>query len=150
MTRDEFERTRRRFGDTVETWPAPFRQQALALLANEAGPEDDPDAMLDRLVLEAALGDGDDEALARKVLARIDSGRNATRPSLLPRFLLAPAGLAACAAAALLAVTVAGYQVARLRDDLPDSELLALASGAQLSDVGAADMATDPTEEDSL
>lgn len=148
MTRDEFERNRRRFGDTVEAWPAPFRQQALAFMADEAGPADDPDAALDRLVLEATLIEGDDQALARKVLARIDSGP--ARSSFLPRFLLAPAGLAACAAAILVAVTLAGYQVARLQDDLQDSELLALASGARLSGSGGADMAADPAEEDSL
>ena len=117
-------------------------------MADEAGPEDDPDAALDRLVLEATLIEGDDQALARKVLARIDSGP--ARSSFLPRFLLAPAGLAACAAAILVAVMLAGYQVARLQDDLQDSELLALASGARLSGNGGADMAADPAEEDSL
>lgn len=80
MTRDEFERNRRRFGDTVEAWPAPFRQQALAFMADEAPPEDDPDAALDRLVLEATLIEGDDQALARKVLARIDTGSARPRP----------------------------------------------------------------------
>ncbi|MCV3209374.1 hypothetical protein OHD62_23120 [Mesorhizobium sp. YC-39] len=156
MTRDEFERNRRRFGDDVNAWPAPFRQEALAFMAGvtatERALQDDPDRALDRLVLEAALTDGDDQALARKVLARIDAGR--AQSSFLPGFFLAPAGLAACAAAALLAVTVAGYQVARLQDDLPDSELLALASGARLSDepgiVDEPGIAADPIEEDSL
>lgn len=148
MTRDEFERNRRRFGDTVEAWPAPFRRQALAFMAGGAAPEDDPDAALDRLVLEATLIEGDDQALARKVLARIDSG--SAPASFLPRFLLAPAGLATCAAVLLVAVTLAGYQAARLQDDLQDSELLALASGARLSGNGGADIAADPAEEDSL
>jgi hypothetical protein len=136
MTRDEFERNKRRFGDDVVAWPAPFRQEALAFMAGETdrSPQDDPDRALDRLVLEAALMDSDEQALARKVLARIDAGR--ARSSFLPGFLLAPAGLAACAAAFLVAATLAGYQVARLQDDLPDSELLALASGARLADDG--------------
>ena len=146
MTRDEFERNRRRFGDTVEAWPAPFRQQALAFMADEAAPEDDPDAALDRLVLEATLIEGDDEALARKVLARIDTGW--ARSSLLPRFLLAPAGLAACAATILVAATLAGYQAARLQDDPSDTELLALASGSAVADGGG--VAADPEGEGSL
>jgi len=134
MTRDEFERHNLRFGAAVETWPAPFRQQALALLAAER--KDDPDAALDRLVLEAALTDGDDQALARKVLARIEAG--SARPSLLPRLLFSPAGFAACVAAVLVAATLAGYQVARLQDDPSDTELLALASGSSLADGGIA------------
>ncbi|CAN7671208.1 hypothetical protein [Mesorhizobium sp. LjNodule214] len=146
MTRDEFERNRRRFGDEVDNWPAPFRQEAQAFMAGAE--HDDPDDALDRLVREAALIDGDDQALAHNVLARIDAGR--ARPSSLPRFLLAPAGLAACGAAALLAVMLAGYQVARLQDDLQDSELLALASGARLADDGGPGIAADPAEEDSL
>ncbi|TPM07349.1 MULTISPECIES: hypothetical protein [unclassified Mesorhizobium] len=144
MTRDEFERCRRRFGDTVEAWPAPFRQQALALMAAERN--NDPDAALDRLVLEAALTGGDDQALARKVLARIEAG--STRPSFLPRLLLSPAGFAACAAAVVVAVTLAGYQMARLQDDPSDTELLALASGSSLADGGV--VADDPAEEGSL
>jgi len=144
MTRDEFERNRRRFGDIVETWPAPFRQQASDLMAREAG-QDDPDAALDRLVLEAALTDGDDKALTRKVLARIDGGPG--RLSFVARLLLSPAGFAACAAVALVAATLAGYQAARLQDGLPDTELLALASGSPLADDGGV---TDPAGEDSL
>ncbi|MBZ9887373.1 hypothetical protein LB559_05375 [Mesorhizobium sp. BR1-1-3] len=143
MTRDEFERYRRRFGDTVEAWPAPFRQQALALMAAERN--DDPDAVLDLLVLEAALADGDDQALARKVLARIEAG--STVPSFLARLLLSPAGFAACAAAVLVAATLAGYQVARLQDDPSDTELLALASGSS-ADGGV--VADDPAGEGSL
>ncbi|WP_245456826.1 MULTISPECIES: hypothetical protein [unclassified Mesorhizobium] len=92
---------------------------------------DDPDAALDRLVLEAALAEGDDQALARKVLARIEAG--SSRPSFLPRLLLSRAGFAACAAAALIAATLAGYQAARLQDDPSDMELLALASGSSLA-----------------
>ncbi|OBQ70998.1 hypothetical protein [Mesorhizobium erdmanii] len=144
MTRDEFERCRRRFGDTVEAWPAPFRQQALALMAQEQN--DDPDAALDRLVLKAAQADGDDHALARKVLARIDAG--SARPFFLWRPLLSPTGLAACAAAALVAATLAGYQVARLQDDPSDTELLALASGSSLADAGG--VVADPEGEGSL
>ena len=52
--------------------------------------------------------------LARKVLARIETGSGPARSSFLPRFLLAPSGLVVCAAAILMAATVAGYQVARL------------------------------------
>lgn len=157
MTRDEFERNKRRFGNDVDAWPAPFRQEARAFLAADRSPQDDPDGALDRLVLEAALTDSDEQALARKVLARIDAGR--ARSPFLPGFLLAPAGLAACAAAVLIAVALAGYQVARLQgDDLPDSELLALASGARLSDSdnglsgdGLSGIAADPAAgEDSL
>lgn len=134
MTRDELERNKRRFGDDVDAWPAPFRQEARAFVAGETdrSPQDDPE--FDRLVLEAAQMDSDEQALARKVLARIDTGQ--VRLSFLSGFLLAPAGLVACAAAFLVAATLAGYQLARLQDDLQDSELLALASGARLSDNG--------------
>jgi hypothetical protein len=156
MTRDEFERNKRRFGDDFDVWPAPFRQAALAFVAGDTdpSPQDDPDRALDRLVLEAALMDSDEQALARKVLARIDAGQ--ARSSFLPGFLLAPAGLVACAAAFLVTATLAGYQLARLQDDLQDSELLALASGARLSDNGLSGdgisgIATDPAAgEDSL
>jgi hypothetical protein len=118
MRRDEFERNKRRFGDDVDAWPAPFRQQALAFMAGatDRSPQDDPDRALDRLVLDAVLMDSDEQALARKVLARIDVGR--ARPSFLP-----------------------------------DSELLALASGARLSDDGLSGdgIAADPAAgEDSL
>jgi uncharacterized membrane protein len=99
------------------------------LLAAERN--DDPDAALDLLVLEAALADSDDQALARKVLARIEAG--SSRPSFLPRLLLSRAGFAACAAAALIAATLVGYQVARLQDDPSAMELLALASGSSLA-----------------
>jgi hypothetical protein len=101
--------------------------------------------VLDRLVREAALVE-EDGALARKVMARID--RSAARPSL-PRFLVAPAGIAACAAAVLVAA-VAGYQVARLEDQSQDSEPLALASGERLPDDGSSAIIPDPGEEDSL
>ncbi|TJW57975.1 MAG: hypothetical protein E5V97_34450, partial [Mesorhizobium sp.] len=96
----------------------------------------------------AALVEGDDRALARKVLARI--GRGAARPSLLPPFLVAPAGIAACAAALLVTATIAGYQVARLQDQSQDSELLALAAGARLPDDGGPPIAGDASEGDAL
>ena len=123
MTRDEFERNKRRFGDDVGAWPAPFRQEARTFVTGETdrSPQDDPDRALDRLVLEAALMASDEQALTRKVLARIDASRRSMWSSFLPRFLLEPAGLAACAAAMLVAMTLAGYQVARLQDDLQDS-----------------------------
>jgi hypothetical protein len=151
MTRDEFERNRQRFGDDVDNWPAPFRQEARAFMPGRAehdDPDAAPDLALDRLVREAALIDGDDQALARNVLARIDAGR--ARPSLLPGFLLAPTGLAACAAVILIAAALAGYQLAWLQDEPQDSDLLALASGARLADDGGPGIAADPAGEDSL
>ncbi|MBN9549432.1 MAG: hypothetical protein J0H31_11280 [Alphaproteobacteria bacterium] len=150
MTREEFENNRRRFGEHVGDWPAPYRQEALEFLglSGDADPGDAPDRALERLVREAALADGDDAALARKVLARIDADR--ARPSLLPRFLFAPAGFSACAAAILVAAMLAGYQFARSQDDAQDAELLALASGARLTDGGGPGIAADPGEGDSL
>ncbi|MET3597110.1 hypothetical protein ABID26_006534 [Mesorhizobium shonense] len=146
MTRDEFEKNRRRFGDDIDAWPLPFRREALEFMA--LGGDADPDGALDRLVREAAFVDGDDQALARKVMARIDAA--AARPPLLPRFLVAPAGFAACAVVVLVAASVAGYQVARLQDEAQDSELLALASGARVPDDGGPAIATDPGEEGAL
>jgi hypothetical protein len=150
MTREEFEKNRRRFGGDVGDWPAPYRQEALQFLAlsGDADPGDAPDRALERLVCEAALVSGDDAALARKVLARIDAGR--ARPPLLARFVFAPAGLAACAAAILVAAMLAGYQFARSQDEAQDAELLALASGARLTDGGGPGIAADPGEGDSL
>lgn len=142
MTREEFEKNRRRFGDDIDAWPAPLREPARAFMALES------DEGLDRLVREAALVEGDDRALARKVIARIDRG--AARPSLLPRFLVAPVGIAACAAALLITATIAGYQVARLQDQSQDSELLALAAGARLPDEGGPAIAGDAGEGDAL
>jgi hypothetical protein len=141
MTREEFENNRRRFGDDIDAWPAPLREPARAFMALES------DDGLDRLVREAALVEGDDRALARKVMARIDQG--AARPSL-PRFLVAPVGIAACAAALLITATIAGYQVARLQDQSQDSELLALAAGARLPDEGGPAIAGDAGEGDAL
>ncbi|MBZ9811762.1 hypothetical protein LB542_27515 [Mesorhizobium sp. BR1-1-9] len=139
MTREEFEKNRRRFGDDIDAWPAPLRGPALAFMAldGDAG-------ALHRLVRQAALVDGDDRALAREVMARIQRG--AARPFRLPRFLVTPAGLAACTAAVLVAATLAGYQVARLQDQPQDSELLALAAGAGLADDGGSAIAADPGE----
>ncbi|BCM19162.1 hypothetical protein [Mesorhizobium sp. J8] len=146
MTREEFENNRRRFGEDIDAWPAALRGPALAFMAlnGDAG----ADAALDRLVREAALVEGDDRVLARKVLARIDRG--AARPSLLARFLVAPAGIAACAAALLVTATIAGYQVARVQDQSQDTELLALAAGARLPDDGGPAIAADPGEGDAL
>jgi len=146
MTREEFENNRRRFGDDIDAWPAPLRGPALAFMALNG--DADSDTALDRFVRQAALVEGDDRALARKVMARIERG--AARPSLLPRFLVAPAGIAACAVAVLVAATLAGYQVARLQDQFQDSELLALAAGAKLPDDGGPAIAADPGEGDAL
>ncbi|MBZ9738674.1 hypothetical protein [Mesorhizobium sp. CO1-1-4] len=145
MTREEFENNRRRFGDNIDAWPAPLRGPALAFMA--LGGDAGADAVLDTLVRQASLVEGDDRALARKVMARIDRG--AVRPSRLPRFLVAPAGIAACAAALLVTATIAGYQVARLQDQSQDSELLALAAGARLPD-GGPPIAGDAGEGDAL
>ncbi|RUU54003.1 hypothetical protein [Mesorhizobium sp. M2C.T.Ca.TU.002.02.1.1] len=146
MTREEFENNRRRFGDDIDAWPEALRGPALAFMALDGGAG--ADDALDRLVLQAALVEGDDRALARKVMARIDRG--AARPSLLPRFLVAPAGIAACAAALLVTATIAGYQVARLQDQSQDSDLLALAAGARLPDDGGPAIAGDAGEGDAL
>ncbi|TGQ12400.1 MULTISPECIES: hypothetical protein [unclassified Mesorhizobium] len=142
MTREEFDKNRRRFGDDIDAWPPPLREPARAFMARES------DDALDRLVRQAALVEGDDRALARKVMARIDRG--APHPSLLPRFLIAPTGFAASAAALLIAATIAGYQVARLQDQSQDSELLALAAGARLPDDGGQAIAGDAGEGDAL
>jgi hypothetical protein len=66
------------------------------------------------------------------------------------RFLVAPAGIAACAAALLVTATIAGYQVARLQDQSQDSELLALAAGARLPDDGGPPIVGNAGEGDAL
>jgi hypothetical protein len=133
MNRDEFEECRRRFGDEVAAWPGPYRQQALGMQAGEGEGSPDDDAILDRLVLDAALSDTDERKLTQQVLARIDADEK-MRFGLpfLSGLLLRPAGMAACAAAVLAALSVGGYQVARLQDNGFESEFLALAAGTPL------------------
>lgn len=129
MNSDAFEECRRRFGDDVTSWPAPYRQQALAMLSDGHGSISDDDA-LDRLILDAVLMETDERKLTRQVLGRLNAERpRSGRFSFLAGFFLTPAGVSACAAALLLTISVGGYQVARLQGDPFDSQLLALASG---------------------
>jgi hypothetical protein len=82
MNRDDFERLQRRFGKDWTTWPPPYRQEARAFL--EAADADDD---LDSLLLAAIDVPGDEGALARTVLSRIE-GRAAW-----PAFSAASCGL---------------------------------------------------------
>ncbi len=106
MTGDEFDHLRRRFGSDVDTWPAPYRQEAQLFLVeggNASGR--DSDTHLDRLVLEAALMETDEAALTRKVLARLNRKR---WPAFLLHSLPLSWRLAATAAGVLAVIVAAG------------------------------------------
>ena len=128
MTEDELERLKRRFGDDIDAWPAPYRQETRRFAGG--GIEDEaPDDALDRLVLEAALTRTDERALARKVLQRTRGGRRGM-PGLTPMMRpWGPRGAAAGFAAILLAAGIAGYLVAEGDDARLGDALLALATG---------------------
>lgn len=149
MTRDEFERLRRRFGDDVTAWPAPYRQQARTMsLVGKGAPSDEDDA-LDRLVLDAASMDTDDEKLARQVLARVAADRGRPFGSLLSGLLLRPATMMACAALLFITLAAGGYRTAASLADPADAQLLALATGSTLGD-SLIDLSADDGTEDAL
>lgn len=128
MTEEEFESLKRRFGDDIATWPAPYRQEAHMFLAREPEEADfGSDARLDRIVLESALAETDEQATARKVLARIDRGAVFRFPLMLPSWRLP--GAAAGFAIVLVAAGIAGYSVAGSDLWQIDRALLALATG---------------------
>jgi hypothetical protein len=149
MTREEFEEAQRRFGADVGAWPAPHRQQGLDLLAGERRADSADDKALDRIVLDAALMETDEQALTRKVLARIDAPRR--DPLLASWSWPSPAAMAAGIVAVLAAATAAGYSLAPNDDGSLDTDLLVFAVGApDLADDGGA-LPEDPlTEEDTL
>jgi hypothetical protein len=127
MTRDEFENCRRRFGEDVDAWPAPYRQQGRDYLDEVAGTAAGEDGALDRLVLEAAAAEIDEQALARKVLARI--GEDRARAPFWAWTWLSPAALAASVVAVLAAAMAAGYTLGTGEGSL-ESDLIAFAIGA--------------------
>ena len=53
MNRGEFESLKVRFGGDVESWPAPFRREALLFLSADRHDAASQGEKLDRLVLEA-------------------------------------------------------------------------------------------------
>lgn len=130
MTEEEFERLKRRFGDDISAWPAPHRQEARAFLAatNEA-PALGEDAHLDRLILEAAHMESDEQALIRKVQKRIIHKQ---RP-FFHLFPMRPSwqlpAVTASLAAILVATGIAGYTTAGPDLGRMDDALLALATG---------------------
>lgn len=144
MTEQEFERLQRRFGEDVSTWPAPYRQGALARLEGEAA----GDAALDRLILEAADAETDEAAMARKVLARI--GRESSPSAFaaaLRRFFTMPAA-ASGFAALLLAAAIGGYVAGGDGTQGLDDALMAFALGEQGS--GGGDLLEGLGEEERL
>lgn len=130
MTDQDFEKLQRRFGDDLSAWPAPHRQEALAYLGAQATGDD----ALDRLILEAALTDTDEAAMARKVLARI---REPSRPTAFAasfrQFFTLPAA-ASGFAALLLVAAIGGYVAAGDGTRGLDDALMAFALGE--SDTG--------------
>lgn len=128
MTEDELERLKRRFGDDIDAWPAPYRREALGFAGGGRADEADDDA-LDRLVLEAALTQTDEQALARAVLRRTARERRGMPDWSGIMRPWGPRGAVAGFAAILLAAGIAGYLVAEGDDGRFGDALLALATG---------------------
>ncbi|MBP1861645.1 hypothetical protein [Rhizobium herbae] len=118
MSEEEFKKLKRRFGDDVSTWPAPYRRLAENRL------DEDP---VDSLVREAAIDNVDDSLLVRKVLDELDANRNSkwlwyafTSPRLAAAAVLILTG----------AVMMGGYQFARVEGRSVEASLFAVAAGA--------------------
>ncbi|MGO7212499.1 hypothetical protein ACC817_12445 [Rhizobium ruizarguesonis] len=120
MTDEEFENLKRRFGDDISAWPAPYRRLA------ENSPNEDP---IDRMAREAVIETIDDNRLVRKVLDRLAADRN-------PRSIWFGSAFAsprlAVAAGLVLAGTavLGGYQFARTEGRSVEASLFAVAAGA--------------------
>ena len=82
MNRGEFESLKVRFGGDVESWPAPFRREALLFLSADRHDAASQGEKLDRLVLEATIEPTDERVLARNVMAKIAQPKR--RPLRLP------------------------------------------------------------------
>lgn len=130
MTEEELERLKRRFGADTSAWPAPYRQEARLFLADASKFSDTgEDAQLERLILEAARVETDEQAFTRKVRERIGQERRTSfrffpimsswqRPAVTASF-----------AVILVAVGVAGYSVAGSGYTSIDDALFRLAAG---------------------
>lgn len=115
MDDDDLNDLRRRFGESIDDWPAPYRAAARDHLASASNPD---------AVLRAALARPTDEAaLSRAVLTRLAAPR--------PRR-LAPQALLGAYAALLIVFGVTGYGGA---DALLSDPLVSLALGQNLSDL---------------
>ncbi|MCJ9749128.1 hypothetical protein MOV61_00175 [Neorhizobium sp. BETTINA12A] len=120
MTDEEFKKLKRRFGDDVSTWPAPYRRLAENRL------DENP---VDSLVREAAIDKVDDNLLARKVLDGLGGHRNPRSKWLWSAF--ASPRLVATAALILTgAALMGGYQFARVEGRSVEASLFAVAAGA--------------------
>lgn len=120
MSEEEFKKLKRRFGDDVSTWPAPYRRLAENRL------DENP---VDSLVREAAVDKVDDNLLARKVLDGLGADRNPRSKSLWSSF--ASPRLAAAAVLILTgAAIMGGYQFAKVEGRSVEASLFAVAAGA--------------------
>lgn len=130
MNRDAFERLQRRFGSNIEAWPAPYRQEANVFLKGERETGDvNDDDYLDRLVREAAATPGDERALTRDVLMRIEHKR---RPAFGLTGIAGAWGAPAVATSVtvvLVAATALGYMLAGPGTEALDDALLSFAAG---------------------
>lgn len=130
MTEEELERLKRRFGADTSAWPAPYRQEARLFLAEASKFSDTgEDARLDRLILDAARAETDEQMLTRKVRERIGQERRTSFRFLATMSSWQRPAVTASLAVILVAVGVAGYSVAGLGYVRMDDALLALAIG---------------------
>lgn len=120
MTSEEIEDLKRRFGDDVSAWPAPYR-----LLVLQNGHEEP----IDRLVREAAVDGIDDGFLARKVLDGLDVGTGSRVRGFRTAF-SSPRLVAGAALMLTGAAMAGGYQFAGAEGRSIEASLFAVAAGA--------------------
>ena len=129
MDEVEFEALRRRFGDDMETWPAPYRQAALG--RSRSG-SDDP--VFDALLRDAVAMPTDEAALSRALAARIATERQPRRFAIDLSGWMNPVAVGACAATVLALASLSGYALAPSSDDRLDIAALRMAAGGGIAD----------------
>lgn len=135
MNRGEFEGLKLRFGSDIESWPAPFRREALSFLALDRHDASGEDERLDRLILEATVEPTDERALARKVMTKIAHPKRRTFGMTIDLDSWSMPATAASMALVLTISAVGGYIAAGAETEISDNALLAFAVGVPPSDL---------------
>lgn len=128
MDKDELQAMRRRFGDDIESWPAPYRQAALG--RSRSG--DDP--AFDALLRDAVDMPTDEAALARALNVRIAAEKQPRHLAFDLSGWMNPITVGACAAAVLALASLSGYALAPSSDDSLDIAALRMAAGGGIAD----------------
>ena len=135
MNRGEFEGLKLRFGIDVESWPAPFRREALSFLALARHDASSEDERLDRLILKATVEPTDERALARNVMAKIAQPKRRTFGIAIDFGSWSMPATAGSMALALTVSAVGGYVAAGVETEISDNALLAFAVGVPPSEL---------------